>query len=297
MNRQFCKLITCILVICSYLTFCGCDDTSSVGNGTDKDAEVVIKDSVLPKDETWEPEYTYIVEGTLEIPSGTTLEVLPGTLVKFGRDAHIKVRGTLKIGTPLHLAGLEESVMLTSNKTDPESGDWMGILFDHTHDIDSFIRGTVVEYADIAIDLKTASPTVMDCVLRNNNTAVALDGSDSKILYNTIIENGIGISTIERQNRPRIEYNNIMDNDVGIWCENVQSIIEFNNLKDNDYSLRLNVKFHLSVPNNWWGTTLIDDIDIIILDAKDTDIITKPLGTVIYMPFAEKQFSDAGPRN
>lgn len=282
--------------LCFCCVLCGCEDSPKVGNGTDKDSGVLIVDSVLSEDTTWSADKVYNVEGVLEIPTDVLLEILPGTTVEFGRDALIKVRGTLKIGTPISEVVLDEWVTLTSDKSNPSSGDWIGILYDHTHDIDSFVRGTVIEYADIALDIKTASPTVVDCILQNNETAVALNGSDSKIRYNTIFSNSIGISTIERQNRPRIEYNRILNNDTGILCENVQSIIEYNNFEDNNYALRLNVKFNLNVPNNWWGTVSSDTIQEIIIDSSDTDIVTKQLGTVGFIPIAEVPIADAGPR-
>ena len=134
--------------------FCGCEDSPKVVNGTDKDSKVLIIDSVLSEDETWTSDKVYNVEGILEIPPDVILEILPGTTVEFGRDALIKVRGTLKIGTPLFESGLQEWVTLTSDKSNPNSGDWKGILYDHTHNIDSFVRGTVVEYAEIALDMR-----------------------------------------------------------------------------------------------------------------------------------------------
>lgn len=290
------QLTSCVLVFFLGFAFCGCEDTTSVVNGTGKDTEVILKDSVLTENQTWEQEKTYIVEGTLEIPSSITLEILPGTTVKFGHDANIIVRGTLKVGTPLTQVALEESVFLTSNNSSPEAGDWNGILFDHTRDIDSFLRGTVVENAQVALDIKTASPSVYDCILRYNETAIALNGSESKIQYNAILDNDIGISTIERKNRPRIEYNIFRNNQSGILCENVDSIIQYNNFENNEYALRLNVKFNLSVPNNWWGTPISEEIDAIILDSNDTDIITKQIGTVTYETIAEERIVDAGPR-
>ncbi len=282
--------------LCFCYVLCGCEDSPKVGNGTDKDSVVLIVDSVLSEDTTWSVDKVYNVEGVLEIPPDVLLQILPGTTVEFGRDALIKVRGTLKIGTPISEVVLDEWVTLTSDKSNPSAGDWMGILYDHTHDIDSFVRGAVIEYADSALDIKTASPTVVDCILQNNEKAIALNGSDSKIRYNTIINNSIGISTIERQNRPRIEYNHILNNDIGILCENVQSIIESNNFEDNNYALKLNVKFDLNVPNNWWGTVSSDTIQEIIIDSFDTDMVTKQLGTVGFIPIAEVPIADAGPR-
>ncbi|RKU06428.1 hypothetical protein C6501_18830 [Candidatus Poribacteria bacterium] len=288
-------LYFCIISFCISLLVYGCQDSTSV-NGDKNDSEVVLRDYLLSEGETWEPEKTYIIHGTLEILPNGVLEILPGTVVKFGRDAHIEVRGKLKIGTPLVRVELSEPVSLTSNSTNPQSGDWNGILFDHTHDSESFLRNTVIEYATVALDIKTTSPTLIDCTFRYNETAIALDGSNTKIQNNAIHDNDIGIYTIGRQTRPRIERNNITKNETGIFCENVQSIIQDNNLENNDYALKLNVKFDLGIPNNWWGTVVHEEIDKTILDVHDINIITKPLGTVDYEPIAEVRFEDAGPR-
>ena len=123
-----------------------------------------------------------------------------------------------------------------------------------------------------------------------------MNGSDSIIKYNKILNNIIGISTIERQNRPQIEYNDIKNNETGVFCENVQSIIQFNNLENNDFALRLNVKFDLRVSNNWWGTIDSEVIDRLILDSADIDLATKQLGRVDYSPIADIRFTEAGPR-
>ena len=296
MKAKHFQLYYCILILGLISWICGCQGSSSVIDGSKKDTEVVLQDYTLSGDETWDPEKTYIVHGTLEIPSNIVLEVLPGTVVKFARNAQIKVRGILKIGTPLSQIGLEGLVNLTSNNSNPESGDWKGILFDHTHDIESFLRGTVIEYAEIALDIKTASPKIIDSTFRYNETAIALDGSNAIIQYNAIHDNDIGIYTIGRQTRAQIERNDITKNDSGIVCENVQSIIRHNNLEKNNYALRLQVKFDLVVPDNWWGTIANGEIDEAIVDSSDTDIITKLVGTVFYETVAETRFTDAGPR-
>lgn len=256
--------------------------------------EIALKDHRLTENETWNPEKTYIVQGTLEIPQNVTLNVPPGTTVKFGRDALLSVRGFLKIGTPLNQDPVTRLVHLTSDNVGPAPGDWSGILFDHTHDLESFVRGAVIEYATVSLDIKTTSPTVVDCILRQNRTAIALDGSDARIQHNDILDNHIGISTIGRQTRPKIERNNITKNETGIFCENVQSIIQDNNLSVNIFALRLNVKFDLVVTNNWWGNSDTIEIANVIIDAADPALTTKQIGTVYYEPFANARIVDAG---
>jgi hypothetical protein len=257
-------------------------------------SEVVLENYRLTENETWEPEKTYIVNDTLEIPRDITLNISPGTTVKFGRNALVTVKGILKIGTPLSQAQVTQLVHLTSDNIGPASGDWNGIFFDHTHDLESFIRGAVVEYAVIALDIKTTSPTVAECTLRFNETAIALDGSDARIRHNDIIDNDIGISTVGRQTLPRIENNNIAKNETGIFCENVQSIIQHNNLNANVFALRLNVKFDLAIANNWWGSTDPVEIADVIIDGADPGLIMKQIGTVAYEPFAETRIVDVG---
>ncbi len=290
------QLIHCLLFLSISLTIgTGCTTPDTINHlPSEDDFEIVLEDYRLTENETWEPEKTYIVNRTLEIPQDITLNIPPGTTVKFGRDARITVQGILKIGTPLAQEQVNQLVHLTSDNVGPTSGDWNGIFYDHTHDLESFIRGAVIEYATIALDIKTTSPTVVESILRLNETAIALDGSDADIHHNDILENKIGISTIGRQTLPHIEKNKITKNEIGIFCENVQSIIQHNNLNANIFALRLNVKFDFAIPNNWWGGA--DPIEIMdtIIDGGDPGLITKQIGTVNYEPFAETRIADAG---
>ena len=285
----------CINIILCLILF-GCGDADKLNGVPNKKNEVILNDHTLSTDETWTPEQSYTVNGELRIPPTIELEISPGTVVKFGVDAYVVVRGTLKIGTPLSQTVLDKLVYLSSNSDSPDSGDWRGFLFDHTHDVDSFFRGVVIEHAKIGLDIKTASPIIVDSILQQNETAIALDGSNSVIQHNRIINNEVGVITIGRQTRPRIVKNNILENDSGIICENVQSIIRNNNLERNEFSLRLQVKFDLHIPDNWWGTTADHIIDEIILDSQDSNLITKPVGTVTYQPISAFHYPDAGPR-
>ncbi len=273
----------------------GCTSSETIDPvSPDDGSEIVLENYQLTADETWESEKTYIVHGTLEIPQKITLNITPGTTVKFGRNALVTVQGILKIGTPLAQTQVTQLVHLTSDNIGPASSDWDGIFFDHTHDLESFIRGAVIEYATVALDIKTTSPTIEECMLRFNETAIALDGSDARVRYNDVVNNGIGISTIGRQTLPRIEKNTVAQNETGIHCENVQSIIEHNNLNANVFALRLNVKFDFRIPNNWWGTSDAIEIMNAIIDGGDPGLIAKQIGTVHYEPFADARIGDAG---
>ncbi len=291
-HLKYYLLILCINVL-AIGTSCTTPDTTNPVAPTEA-AEITLENYHLTENETWTPEKTYIVKGTLEIPQEVTLNIPPGTTVKFGRNALLTVRGILKVGTPLAQEQVTQLVHLTSDNVKPTSGDWEGILFDHTHDLESFIRGAVVEYATTALDIKTTSPSVLECTLRLNKTAIALDGSDASIQHNDILDNNTGISTIGRQTRPQIQKNNITKNETGIFCENVQSMIQNNNLNGNIFALRLNVKFNLIVVNNWWGHADATEIADTVIDAADPELTTKQVGTVYYEPFTDERIVDAG---
>ena len=290
------QLIHCFLFFFVSLAIgTGCTTPDTINHlPSEDDAEIVLEDYRLTENETWEPEKTYIINRTLEIPQDIILNIPPGTTVKFGRDARITVQGILKIGTPLAEDQVTQLVHLTSDNVGPTPGDWNGIFYDHTHDLESYIRGTVIEYATIALDIKTTSPTIAECTLRRNETAIALDGSDAHIHHNDIRDNNIGIRTIGRQTLPHIEKNSITKNETGIFCENVQSIIQHNNLNANVFALRLNVKFDFTIPNNWWGSPETIEIMEAIIDGGDPGLISKQIGTVTYEPFADAQIVDAG---
>ena len=290
------RLIYCLLILGLSLAIgTGCPPQETANPITPEDGDqVILENYQLTADETWDPKKIYIVHSTLEIPRDITLNVPPGTTVKFGRNAGITVRGILKIGTPFAQAQVTQLVHLTSNNISPAPGDWDGIFFDHTHDLESFIRGAVIEYATVALDIKTTSPTIAACALRFNGTAIALDGSDALVQHNDIVDNTIGISTIGRQTLPHIEKNSIAKNETGIFCENVQSTIQHNNLNANIFALRLNVKFDLVVTNNWWGHSDPTEIADVIIDGNDPGLITKQIGTVHYEPFVDVRIADAG---
>lgn len=273
----------------------GCDEPTPVTITPEETDSIVLRDYILAADETWDAEKTYTVHGELEIPPDITLRIPPETTVRFGRDALVKVRGILKVGVEAERAGAVTPVKFTSDIPGPQRGDWQGILFDHTHGLDSFVRGAQIEYATVAVDIKTTSPTIADCTFRLNDVAIALDGSNAVIQHNAFVDNNIGIRTIGRQTRPKIERNSITRNEIGIHCENVQSIIQYNNLGGNIRALKLWVKFDLYAPDNWWGTLDAESIDTAIVDAADPELLHKQVGTVTYEPIADAPIPDAGP--
>ncbi|MCB0699555.1 MAG: T9SS type A sorting domain-containing protein [Chitinophagaceae bacterium] len=64
----------------------------------------------------------YILSGDVIITDKATLTIEPGTIIKFNKDAQIKLRGILKaIGTKT------DSIIFTSNQVSPSKSDYIGI--------------------------------------------------------------------------------------------------------------------------------------------------------------------------
>ena len=128
MKNQHLNLKHCLLILCINLTlWTGCTTQNTTNPvAPPENSEVVLENYQLTQDETWTPEKMYTVKGTLEIPQNVTLNISPGTTVKFGRDALVTVRGILKIGTPIAQEQVTQLVHLTSENIKPAPGDWQG---------------------------------------------------------------------------------------------------------------------------------------------------------------------------
>ena len=91
-------LKNCLLIFyVSLMVGLGCTTQETSNPVTpEESSEIILENYQLSGNETWEPEKTYVVRGTLVIPQEITLNIPPGTTVKFGRDARLTVRGVLK---------------------------------------------------------------------------------------------------------------------------------------------------------------------------------------------------------
>lgn len=87
----------------------------------------------------------FVVQGNIELASGTALVVEPGVTVKFDAAAAFTVRGTLTAeGTTA------QPIVFTSSAATPAPGDWVGIKF-YSGSSDSLLSDCVVTYATQAV--------------------------------------------------------------------------------------------------------------------------------------------------
>nr|MDJ0720838.1 CARDB domain-containing protein [Desulfobacterales bacterium] len=135
-------------------------------------------------------------------PNSVTLNIEPGVQVRFEQGTGLYIgrnyNGTYGYHGALSAQGTEtDPVVFTSNAAAPQPGDWKGIVFRNaTHNGNSVMAHCVVEYGGLTnnaniyadksnptirdseigdssangIRLTSASPTIDNCIISNNNT-------------------------------------------------------------------------------------------------------------------------------
>ena len=169
--------------------------------------------SVLPiRSVTSIPNVTYLMLESVTVPSGMSLTINKGIVIKSYQGYRITVKGTLTANaTP------DSMITMTSVKDDnfgnpgdtnkdgtgtvPQVGDWSGIVFEASSDTSSILNYCRIRYGSLGssyyntrwiyggeITTVNASPTISNCELKDVEYAVyAFQASNPKISNNTII--------------------------------------------------------------------------------------------------------------
>jgi len=155
----------------------------------------------------WTSDKIYIVSGNLLVANGAVLTIEPGTMIKFDPGKVLQVNGSLiAIGLP------NQKITFTSNRGDPNPGDWIGIQFndssidavtDHVQYVSgSTLQHTIIEYAVTGILCANASPYLGYNLVRFNSDIGIMAGESSAyydsnpvVISNEIRENANGLQT------------------------------------------------------------------------------------------------------
>ena len=195
------------------------------------------KEGRIERDEIWSGEI--LVTGYIEVPSGVTLTIEPGTMVKFmySRDYKNPDKGCLQInGGVLRAIGTpEEPIWFTSDASEPIHGDWEGIFIgDSRHN--NVIKYSIVEYAYIGIQFWTSSGTVANSIVRwITAEGIYMERSNPTIENNTIYGTGFnGIAMEQFNENVVIRCNRIENNQgAGIHGEATKATLENNVVANN----------------------------------------------------------------
>ncbi|MGC8998137.1 MAG: right-handed parallel beta-helix repeat-containing protein [Candidatus Bathyarchaeia archaeon] len=138
----------------------------------------------------------FILSGNVTILEGVTLTIEPGVEVRFGGKFSIIVNGRLIAkGT----SEFNKLIKFTSNKEEPEPGDWGTIYFNGTGQPPSLLENCIIEYGISGTTIVDGELTIRSSIIRLNSEkgVMALNGSatieHSNLIYNNTAS-GIYIS-------------------------------------------------------------------------------------------------------
>ncbi len=273
-------------------------------------------DTVINKDTAWSG--YIIIKGTVHVARKATLTVNPGTVVMFRKidrdhdgvgDSKITVSGRLLAqGAP------GDMIRFTSAEDRPDKMDWAYLLFFVSGD-EGIVKYSTFEYSFTGVQVHFSKAIITDSIFTKNHEGIRFGRTELRIEHNDIHDNAYGIRHTRLEGPVEIAYNNIRDNDVGIFLvpsnQNIldfsatfdrkdslnqyQPVVTHNNIAYNVlYNYRLGERegYDILLRDNWWGSMGEADIPGTIYDGK-TD---KTLGNVIYKPYLKSPAESAGIR-
>ncbi len=170
---------------------------------------------MFQEDEVWSGVVN--ISGAVTVPSGRTLTIASGTVVRFSADAGLIVQGALDAQ-----GNSSDPIVFTSAADNPSPGDWDYIKFDQPSG-SSALKFCTIEYADIGLWLYgTSSVTVEDNTIRNcaQYGGYFLYSSNPTLKRNRFENNG-SYGIFLYNSRPKLLDNNISSgNYEGLMCFN-----------------------------------------------------------------------------
>lgn len=278
--------------------------------------EAVLGDIVIKEDTVWSGSIT--VDGVVVVGRGATLTIQPGTTILFKRrdrnhdgigDSEIRVLGGI-----LAQGSAEHPIVFKSAEPHPAPKDWSYLLI-FTSGQKNRLAYCQFHDAFSGLQVHFSTAEVRDCLFSNNQEGLRFGRAKLTLQHCLITENRIGVRFTRMEGPVEIQYNEINNNQVGIFLvPSGQNIVDFfepgrtgkpwneghldisaNNIRANaDYNLKLGAKqlWDLKITNNWWGLPTLANIHETIFDQqRDPD-----LGRALIEPTAPQSIADAGIR-
>lgn len=293
---RFSKFPFALGIIVVLVGIFGCAD-SNLENPIKSSGTNVTKNISI--DTVWKSDHSpYIVTTDVTVERNATLAIQPETEIRFDGFVGLIIKGNLIADGTNSQKSIQNPIVFTSNKSFPEIGAWKGIKFENTNEKRNLIKYAKIAWADIGVNAFSSLFDLINCSIQNNRRGIQISESQGTIANNLISNNTLGIFTSvywahTSTNRPIVTKNLITKNETGIIIRQVGVIIKENNFISNlGYAVRLKYKAQVDATHNWWGTINTDDIENQIYDQLDD----ARLGRIKYIPFAESEILNAGPR-
>lgn len=241
----------------------------------------------LTGDERWQGNIH--VNCYVTVPSGITLTIEPGTIVKFHHDRDYKTFGRAGLsvngGNLIAIGNKEKMIWFTSDAKDPINGDWMHINIDHSKN--SRLDHVIVEFAELGVSQFDSSVPITNSIIRwINSEGLYGERSTPIIQNNTLYSNGYHEIALEQYNKDALISNNYFKNGHhGVHFEKSTGAVKnnfFENysvLKTNDpeFTVSAGMESQVTVEDNEFqntGETLFAIDDNVKSTMKNNQIVT-----------------------
>jgi len=220
------------------------DDVRGIENAPTSCVEV---SGIIGTDTTWSAaDSPYCATGNILVEQDVILTVEPGVTVRFGPTRTLQVDGGL-----VALGTVTQSITFTSAYTQPQPGDWGGILFTATtidavfdgqgaYIAGSGLRYVILEYGGTDhLYVLSGSGNVSDkatiyvehsTIRHNASGGILLTGEGSYVAHNTITNNTAAYcGAINNAARGSLIYENLITDNTGGWsggiCNSADDVI------------------------------------------------------------------------
>ena len=176
----------------------------------------------------------YRVARNVSIDGGATLYIEPGVVIQYDQNTAVIVEdgGLIAKGTSV------DPIIFTASGASPSPGFYASaVRFVKPTNVNSALVYCMIKYADIALDIHFGTPEISYCHIAQNAQAGVYFRNDAAptLSYNTMTGNrGEGALTCVGNARPKINYNNITDN---------------------DFAIQARSSIYIDARYNWWGKT------------------------------------------
>ena len=126
------------------------------------------------------------IHQNITVNYGATLNIEPGTTIKFDRHKAIIIKGSL-----LAKGSSANKILITSSAAEKQNKDWGGLIFESRGENknDSVIEHTDIEYGSTVIDCRSSSPKLSFVKITKSHIGVYGDSESSPSIINCEIIN------------------------------------------------------------------------------------------------------------
>jgi len=232
-------------------------------------AKATYVEGIITQDTIWTAsESPFVVSNDVTVLQNRTLTIEPGVEVRFGGWFSIYIQGKLTaIGTA------DKNIVFTSNKKDPETGDWNTLLFTGLET--STLTHCLIEYAASAVTVDSGHLQMeSNTIMYNSGDGVRILGGVVNVENTQIRDNnGNGIFVIDcdqvviRSNTIQSNVDGILLNKTSINVDISQNVISSNtqsgiHLAANVYSNT--IILHNTISSNKWGFYITGEVSTYI---------------------------------